>query len=35
MGKNDRIKAAYGKTKSIDFGLQMGAGVALPAGPEK
>lgn len=35
MGKNDRIKAAYGKTKSVDFGLQMGAGVALPAGPGK
>lgn len=35
MGKNDKVKAAYGKTKSIDFGLQMGAGVAIPAGPGK
>lgn len=35
MGKNDRIKEAYGKTRSIDFGLQMGAGVAIPAGPGK
>nr|WP_315031679.1 porin family protein [uncultured Chryseobacterium sp.] len=35
MGKNDRIKATYGKTKTIDFGLQMGAGVAIPAGPGK
>ncbi|GGE93657.1 Outer membrane protein beta-barrel domain-containing protein [Chishuiella changwenlii] len=35
MGKNDNVKAAYGKTKTIDFGLQMGAGVALPVGPGK
>ncbi|PWN68550.1 PorT family protein [Chryseobacterium phosphatilyticum] len=35
MGKNDKIKAAYGKTKTVDFGLQMGAGVAIPAGPGK
>ncbi len=35
MGKSDKIKAAYGKTKTIDFGLQMGAGVAIPAGPGK
>ncbi|MBV8326995.1 porin family protein [Chryseobacterium sp.] len=35
MEKNDRIKEAYGKTRSIDFGLQMGAGVAIPAGPGK
>ncbi|WET48127.1 porin family protein [Chryseobacterium indologenes] len=35
MGKNDKVKSAYGKTKSIDFGLQMGAGIAVPAGPGK
>ncbi|WP_330747009.1 porin family protein [Chryseobacterium sp. CP-77] len=33
MGKNNAVKAVYGKTKSIDFGVQMGAGVAIPAGP--
>ncbi|NML56680.1 porin family protein [Chryseobacterium cheonjiense] len=35
MGKNNAVKAVYGKTKTIDFGLQMGAGVAIPAGPGK
>jgi hypothetical protein len=35
MGKSDKIKAAYGKTKTIDFGVQMGAGIAIPAGPGK
>ena len=35
MGKNDKIKSAYGKTKSVDLGLQMGAGIAIPAGPGK
>lgn len=35
VGKSDKIKAAYGKTKTLDFGLQMGAGVAIPAGPGK
>ncbi|MFZ4930508.1 porin family protein [Chryseobacterium sp. Mn2064] len=35
MGKNDKVKAAYGSTKSVDFGLQMGAGLAFPAGPGK
>lgn len=35
MGKNDKIKSAYGKTKSVDFGLQMGAGIAIPVGPGK
>ncbi|BAP29479.1 uncharacterized protein CHSO_0442 [Chryseobacterium sp. StRB126] len=35
MGKNEKVKATYGKTRSIDFGLQMGAGVAIPAGPGK
>ncbi|KAB1231878.1 porin family protein [Chryseobacterium viscerum] len=35
MGESDKIKAAYGKTKTIDFGVQMGAGIAIPAGPGK
>lgn len=35
MGKNDKVRSAYGKTKSIDFGIQMGAGVAIPVGPGK
>jgi len=35
MGKDNKVRAAYGKTKSIDFGIQMGAGVAIPAGPGK
>ena len=35
MGKSDKIKAAYGNTKTIDFGVQMGAGIAIPAGPGK
>lgn len=35
VGKSDKIKAAYGKTKTLDFGLQMGAGVAIPGGPGK
>ncbi|PWN65597.1 porin family protein [Chryseobacterium viscerum] len=35
MGKSDKIKAVYGKTKTIDFGVQMGAGIAIPAGPGK
>lgn len=34
-GKDKKVKAAYGKTTSVDFGLQMGAGVAIPAGPGK
>jgi len=35
MGKSDKIKSAYGKTNTVDFGLQMGAGLAIPAGPGK
>ncbi|WP_407484223.1 porin family protein [Elizabethkingia meningoseptica] len=34
-GKSDKVKAAYGKTRSVDFGIQMGAGLAIPAGPGK
>ncbi|MCL1675144.1 porin family protein [Elizabethkingia meningoseptica] len=34
-GKSDKVKAAYGKTHSVDFGIQMGAGLAIPAGPGK
>lgn len=33
MGKNNAVKAVYGKTKTVDFGVQMGAGVAIPVGP--
>lgn len=35
LGENNKIKNEYGALKKIDFGVQFGAGVALPAGPGK
>ncbi|MFV0529812.1 MAG: porin family protein [Flavobacteriales bacterium] len=35
LGQSDKSKVAIGEMKKIDFGIQMGAGVAIPAGPGK
>lgn len=35
LGQNNQAKAALGDLKKIDFGVQMGLGVAIPAGPGK
>ncbi|MCT3673671.1 PorT family protein [Elizabethkingia anophelis] len=35
LGQSNKVKEALGKTKSVDFGLQMGLGAAIPAGPGK
>lgn len=36
LGQNDKTKKQYGETlKKLDIGLQLGAGLALPAGPGK
>lgn len=35
LGQNNKSKEALGKLKTVDFGLQMGLGVAIPAGPGK
>ncbi|WP_409149863.1 porin family protein [Sphingobacterium sp. BS-2] len=35
LGESKAIKKEYGAIKKIDFGVQLGAGVALPAGPGK
>lgn len=35
MGQSNKVKEALGKTKSVDFGLQMGLGAAISAGPGK
>ena len=35
LGENDNVKNVLGGTKSLDFGLQMGAGLAIPAGSGK
>ena len=35
VGQNKLVKNELGTTKKIDFGVQFGAGLALPAGPGK
>lgn len=35
LGESKLVNANYGELKKIDFGVQMGAGVAIPAGPGK
>ncbi|MDR2282078.1 MAG: PorT family protein [Sphingobacterium sp.] len=35
LSDSNKAKEAIGKTKSIDFGVQMGLGAALPVGPGK
>lgn len=35
LGKDNNLKALYGNFKKIDLGVQLGAGLALPAGSGK